>query len=334
MIKTFIKERGSWILIIIFLQCFTVFIAYLDSAIPLAPVFYSVFLSSMIFLFFLAVRYKKETTFYRKLEEWDKDLDVTNLAAAESPFERIIEQTIVKQTGYLQEKAHRHETALEQEKDDLLAWIHEIKTPLTAMHLIIDRLEDRTIKGQLTYEWMRIHLLLDQQLHQKRIPFMENDLYVEKVNLESVLHQEIKTLQSWCIQKGIGFDLQLEVTDVLTDAKWLSFILRQLLSNAVKYSEASDIIIKSDVVSGKTVVEVTDFGRGIEPKDLPRIFEKGFTSTKTDQTNGATGMGLYLAKRVAEPLLIDLAVSSTVGEGTTFTLTFPKENEFVRTLGM
>ncbi|SDB92284.1 sensor histidine kinase [Shouchella lonarensis] len=334
MIKTYLKERRSWILTIFFLQFFTVFIAYLDQAIPLAPIFYSVFLATVIFLIFLVIRYKKETHFYREIAEWDKGLDVTNLAAAESPFEKVIEETIVKQTGLLQDEARHHRELLTQEKDDLLAWIHEMKTPLTAMHLIIDRVEDETIKSQLTYEWLRIHLLLDQQLHQKRIPFIENDLYVESVDVEDVLYQEIKTLQSWCIQKQVGFDLQLHVKNVVTDAKWLSFILRQLLSNAVKYSDGADIMIKSDIVAEKVVIQIIDCGRGIDAKDLPRIFEKGFTSTKNHQEHAATGMGLYLAERVAKPLLIHMDVTSQVDQGTTVTLTFPKENEFVRMLGM
>lgn len=91
-----------------------------------------------------------------------------------------------------------------QEKDELLAWIHEIKTPLTAMHLIIERLENREVKANLTFEWLRIHLLLDQQLHQKRIFFIENDMYIEHLDLESLIFNEIKTLQAWCMQKILG----------------------------------------------------------------------------------------------------------------------------------
>ena len=224
--------------------------------------------------------------------------------------------------------------SLEQEKDELLSWIHEVKTPLTAMQLMIDRLDNETMKSHLIYEWLRIHLLLDQQLHQKRIPFIENDLYIEITDLKVLITKEIKDLQSWCIQKGIGFDLHLEVTEVLSDAKWLAFIIRQLLTNAVKYSEASDIIIKSYQQDEQTILEVEDFGRGIDPKDLPRIFDKGFTSTTKHQDNAATGMGLYLAKKAAKPLLIHIDVHSKLGEGTTFTLTFPKRNEFVHITGM
>jgi two-component system, OmpR family, bacitracin resistance sensor histidine kinase BceS len=202
------------------------------------------------------------------------------------------------------------------------------------MHLIIERVEEEKIKSQLSYEWLRIHMLLDQQLHQKRIPFMENDLYIEHVELEPLIFKEIKALQSWCMQKGIGFDIELEVSSVLSDAKWLSFIIRQILTNAVKYSESSDIVIKSSMQKGHVQLEIRDFGRGIDPKDLPRIFDKGFTSTTAHQDQAATGMGLYLAKKAAEPLLIDIDVQSQLHEGTTFTITFPEKNEFVRITGM
>ncbi|MFH7820036.1 sensor histidine kinase [Neobacillus thermocopriae] len=334
MIKKYWIERKSWILLVLFLEALTLVIAYLDSAIPVLPILYIVFLSLLIFILFLFYRYQKETKFFKSLQEWDNDLDVTRLADAESPFEKIIETSVVNQTELLKRESSYNQMTLEQEKDDLLAWIHEVKTPLTAMSLMIDRLEDEKLKASLTYEWLRIHLLLDQQLHQKRIPFMENDLYIEKTDLKAIIFKEIKALKSWCMQKGIGFEVNLEVAEVLTDAKWLAFILRQLLSNAVKYSEASDIIIKSYGKDGHTILEIKDAGRGIDPKDLPRIFEKGFTSTTAHQDRASTGMGLYLAQKAAEPLRIHLNVESFLGKGTTFSLTFPKKNEFDHITGM
>ncbi|WP_117016893.1 sensor histidine kinase [Aeribacillus pallidus] len=334
MIKKYIIERKSWILLFLFMQLFILFISYLDSTISLKSVLYIVFLSMIIFFIFVIIRYNKETKFYKSLEGWENSLDLTSIANAESPFEKMIEQRIINQTKLLKQEASQNRIALEQEKDELLSWIHEVKTPLTAMHLIIERLDDEVIKAQLTYEWLRIHLLLDQQLHQKRIPFMENDLYIENVALGPLIFKEIKALQSWCMQKGIGFEVELEAAEVLSDAKWLAFIMRQLLTNAVKYSDSSDIIIQSYRQNDQTMIKVKDFGRGIDPKDLPRIFDKGFTSTTAHQDNASTGMGLYLAKKAAETLLIDIKVESKLGEGTTVTLTFPKKNEFVRITSM
>lgn len=326
--KKYIYERLSWIIFFIVIQLLIITVTIIDTTIPVESVLYIVFLSFLMFSIFLIVRYYKETKFYKHLMERDDDLDLTNLAKPESPFEHIIEESFINQTKKLKILGERNQLLLEQEKDELLAWIHEVKTPLTAMRLMIDRLEDSKMKAPLTYEWLRIHLLLDQQLHQKRIPFLENDLYIENANLEDIIFQEIKTLQSWCIQKKIGFDIDLDVTTVLTDAKWFAFMIRQLLTNAVKYSEASEIIVKSYEKNEQTILEVIDFGRGIDQKDLPRIFDKGFTSTTAHQDHAATGMGLYLTRKVAKPLLINIDVHSELGKGTTFTLTFPKRNEF------
>lgn len=334
MIKTYILERLSWIILFLCLQLLVVLIVFIDPSIPIEAGFYIVLLSMLIFSTFLVIRYHKETKFYRSLQERDHDLDITNLPVPESPFEQIIATSMTKQTTILKQQATENRVLLEQEKDELLAWVHEVKTPLTALHLMIDRIEEDKLKAAMTYEWLRIHLLLDQQLHQKRIPFMENDLYIEKTSLEEIIFQEIKTLRSWCIQKRIGFDVDLEVENVLSDTKWLAFILRQLLTNAIKYSKASDIIIKSYIEKEQTVLQVQDFGRGIDPKDVPRIFDKGFTSTTEHQDNAATGMGLYLTKKIAKPLLIDIAVQSELGVGTTVTLTFPRRNDFVRTISM
>lgn len=334
MIKTYLIERRSWILLFICQQLLILFVAYMDPTIPLQSILYMVFLSMIVFTVFLMIRYHTETRFYKSLEERDNNFDLTSIASPESPFEKIIDTSMTNQIDLLKRTASQNLITLEEEKDDLLAWIHEVKTPLTAMHLMIDRLDDDMMKTHLTYEWLRIHLLLDQQLHQRRIPFIENDLYIEHTDLETIIFNEIRTLQSWCIQKGIGFDIQLEVAEVLSDAKWLAFILRQLLTNAVKYSPASDIIVRSYQRADQTLVEVQDSGRGIDPKDLPRIFDKGFTSTAMHQDHAATGMGLYLAHKAAQSLLIHIQVQSVVGKGTTFTLTFPQKNEFVRITGV
>ncbi|CEG29325.1 sensor histidine kinase [Bacillus sp. B-jedd] len=334
MIKAFLIERRSWISLVTLLQALALFIAYLDPAIPFRPVLYIVFLSLAIFIPFLLYRFQKETRFYKNLSFMDSSLDLTNISEPASPFEKMAFESLIAQTEYMKRETSSNHGKLEQEKDELLSWIHEVKTPLTAMQLIIDRLEDRTAKASLQYEWLRIHLLLDQQLHQKRLPFMENDLFIENTDLKAVLYTEIKNLQSWCMQKGIGFEVDLKVAEITSDAKWLAFIIRQLLTNAVKYSDSSDIEIRSYLRGGQAILEVKDSGCGIASRDLPRIFEKGFTSTTKHHDNKATGMGLYLAKRAADSLKIEIVTHSFPGKGSTFTLVFPKRNAFTELTGM
>lgn len=334
MIIKYLIERRSWIILFLFIQLLIVFIAFIDPMISFHSILYIVFLCVVIFFIFVIVRYHKEAKFYKSLIERENNLNLSSVPHPESPFEKIIEQSMTDQTQQLQQLTSQSLMTIEQEKDNLLSWIHEVKTPLTAMKLMIERLEDHNLKSHMSYEWLRIHLLLDQQLHEKRIPFIENDLYIEKTDLESLVYTEIKTLQSWCIQKGIGFDIQLEEVEVLSDVKWLSFMIRQLLTNAVKYSETSDIIIKSYYQDDQVIVEIQDFGKGIDSKDLPRIFDKGFTTTAHHRDNAATGMGLYLSKKIAKSLSIHIHVDSKLELGTTLTLTFPKRNEFVNIISM
>ncbi|MFQ3545055.1 sensor histidine kinase [Halobacillus rhizosphaerae] len=334
MILRYVRERLSWLLLILSLQALALFIGYIDPTIPFTSVIYYTFLSLLITVLFFFIRYPRETSFYNQMEQRHFDLDLSSLPEGQRPFEKIIEENMTHELVRLKEEASSLHQASEQEKDDLLAWIHEVKTPLTAMHLIIQRLEDAKAKQQLTYEWLRVHLLLDQQLHQKRIPFIENDLYIEKVELEPLIFNEIKTLQSWCMQKGIGFDIVIEEKEVLSDAKWLTFIIRQFLTNAVKYSESTDIEVRTAIRKGHTQLIIQDHGRGIDSKDLPRIFDKGFTSTSDHNDGKATGMGLYLAAKVAASLKIELSMNSVLHEGTTAFLIFPNQNDFVHITSM
>ncbi|MDG5473137.1 sensor histidine kinase [Jeotgalibacillus sp. ET6] len=334
MIRKFLMERISWIGLILLLQLVGLTIAYLDPSLSFSSMMYYVFLSLVISSVFIIIRYFRETPFYKELELREATTDLTSFPEPNSPFEGSVYEQVTSAIEKLEKDASHNQLLLEEEKDELLSWIHEVKTPLTAMKLIIDRTENHQLKSELMYEWLRIYYLLDQQLHQKRIPFIENDLFIEKVELEPLIYSEIHTLRSWCLKKKIGFEVELDSPHVLSDAKWLAFILRQLLTNAVKYShEGSDITIHSSQHMGQTVLTLSDQGRGIAARDLPRIFDKGFTSTGNPDQH-ATGMGLYLAQKASVPLHLHLSVQSTVGTGTTVMLTFPKENQFLEIQGV
>lgn len=330
MIIKYLIEKMSWIIFILLLQAVSLFVAYVDQAIPFMPVLYIVGINLILLFTFLIINYMRATRFYKSLMTWDHTYDLGELKDAGSPFEHIVEDAIRVQTIRYRQESHTNFFLLEQEKDDLLAWIHEVKTPLTAMKLMIDRQDNGLpVKNELSYEWLRIHHLLDQQLHQKRIPFIKNDLVLRQVKLEAVFNSEIHALRSWCIAKGIGFELDFEVEEVVTDEKWLGFMIRQILTNAVKYSNSSDITIRSFYDKEHVVLSISDLGRGILEKDVSRIFEKGFTSSDGRQQGDATGMGLYLAKQVADALNIQVEVTSLWGEGTTFTFAFSQQNNFV-----
>ncbi|MFD1334822.1 sensor histidine kinase [Oceanobacillus iheyensis] len=334
MIFSYLKERISWIILFIVLQVITLIVGYMDMTIPMKSIYYIVFIQFVIGIIFLCIRYRKETKFYIELMEWKPEIDLIDMPEGDTIFSKIVTRALEDQSQIYRKEYTQLQLDVQREKDDLLVWIHEVKTPLTTMQLMLERVEGKELRAQLSYEWLRIHLLLDQQLHQRRIPFMKNDLYIENVDLQSIINEEIRTLRSWCMQKGIGFQIELNVTQILSDAKWLHFILRQIITNAVKYSENNDITIESLIINNQHTLQISDKGRGISAKDLPRIFEKGFTSTKEHFDQGSSGMGLYLAGQAADSLGIRIEVTSEWGRGTCFQLIFQKKNELLHITSM
>lgn len=259
----------------------------------------------------------------------------------ENDFEQLspIQQKVADYyKGELAELKHNYillKSNYAEKDDELLAWVHEMKAPLTAMKLMLDQLDRDDYKGKLEKEWLRLYLLLDQQLHTTRLLTIEQDSKIEPILLRSAVIEEIKSFQPWCREKGIGFELDELNGEVTTDRKWLCFIIRQYISNAVKYSlENSVIEIKmSYSPQGHLLLKVVDYGKGIATYDLPRIFKKSYTGTTGRESSIASGMGLYLAKQAAESLGLKLYLQSEVGKGTTAVIQFPLLNEYIK-LGM
>ena len=282
--------------------------------------------ATLLFFFvcFLIWRYIKEMKVVKVIidspEEFHRfeDLILTKLHESELELERYKNELTIQ---------------FSEDRDQHLAWIHEVKTPLTALKLMIEDLPIETRKP-LELEWLRIHLLLDQTLHTLRLRSIEQDTVLDKVSLYPIVLKEIKELQSWCFAKNLAIDVDDIEISVLTDQKWLSFIIRQILSNAVKYSHKGDTItiyVTKDE-EGHQKLHIQDTGEGIDPADLPRIFHKSFTGSTGRKQSASTGMGLYLAHNSAKKLGIVIDVHSIVNEGSTFTLTFPIANEFVKTI--
>lgn len=294
----------------------------------------------MAFVLFFMWRYFQETKYIKAIvnslvNEKNLDFILESFPDGHSSFEKTLSTAIDNLVLAAKEELNQLKVEHLEENDHTLAWIHEVKTPLTSIKLMIDSLEDRNAQKKLEVEWLRIHLLLDQQLHNTRLSSIEKDYMIEEVDIQKIVHMEIKEFQAWCIQKNIGFDLENLEIKVMSDQKWLAFIVRQLVSNAVKYSHAgSEIHIRTDIDDeGHVMLKVRDSGIGISQADIPRIFEKAFTGKIGRQTSASTGMGLYLAKSVAEQLGIHIFVSSTIEVGSTFSLQFPLKNEIVKILG-
>jgi len=213
-------------------------------------------------------------------------------------------------------------------KDSIEQWVHEIKTPITAMRLLCENHRSSFAK-ELLVELEKINRFTEQALYYARSEHTEKDYSVREIRLFDVVHQVIAENKYLLLQNGVNLDLQETDDTVYSDEKWLCFILNQLIVNSVKYQTEQPIISFFTVRQGTNIVLcVQDNGIGIEASDLPRIFEKGFTGKNgRNAAQDATGIGLYLCKRLCDKLDIGLCADSTE-HGTTIQLSF-HVNDFI-----
>ncbi|KOP79859.1 histidine kinase [Lysinibacillus sp. FJAT-14745] len=337
MLILYVRERLAWIGFFVFITVMINVLFSLDAGLEGISIWYMNISVLISFTIFLIWRYVVEVgqlrDFLGNVESQLDDVHSEKLAL--SPFQtayltKIDDVFYDKNTELNQAKVQ-----LQEYSDGLLAWVHEVKAPLTAINLMLDHIEDLTLRRKLETEWLRLHLLVDQQLHQTRLASIEKDNYLTEIELKTVVYKEIRAMQAWCIEKSIGFDVEELTGAVMTDGKWLAFIIRQILSNAIKYSPAnSEVLIFTEIdATGATLLHIKDTGIGIRKEDLPRIFHKSYTGTAGRESAQSTGMGLYLAHNVAQKIGVRITVQSSVGEGSIFTLRFPLQNEFVKLKG-
>lgn len=323
MISLFIRQYYSIMLFVVVLQLFMNLILFVDRGFQGVSFFYVNIVWLVMFVIYFSWRYAKDGKMMKAY------------AVRRGNYLAVIQEDYEEQLAKKNDQVQEQKLIVLERQDELLAWVHEMKSPLTAMQLLIEKVEDIDLRERIENEWLRLYLLLDQQLHATRLMTIELDNRIEKVQVKEVLIQEIKALRSWCFEKQIAIELNSVDVTVQTDAKWFGFIVRQILSNAVKYSDiGGEVSLSTYTVDDQVVLKIQDKGIGIKSEDLPRVFRKSYTGTIGRETSAATGMGLYLAKQAADSLHILLTIESTEGVGTSVNIIFPKMNEYMKTLGM
>ena len=200
--------------------------------------------------------------------------------------------------------------------DYFTAWVHQIKTPLSVMRLQLqseDTPENRAMLAELFQMEQYVTMALGNPT---------KDLVLTRVPLDPVIRQAIRDFAPLLIRKKLRLQYEPTAESALTDSKWLLFILHQLLSNAVKYTERGRVSIR---VTSAPAIIVADTGIGIAPEDVPRVFEKGYTGYNGRGGQKSTGLGLYLVHQTAEMLHCRVSLSSRIGEGTSVTIDLHQE---------
>lgn len=280
---------------------------------------------------YLLAGYYVKNKFYKSLKEAVKasENNLLNALPQSISFEQKV-YTELLQKLYSQQSS-KLERLYEDRKENLdyiTKWVHEIKTPISVSRLVIENSEGKSMEevlGSLREELDKIEAQVEQVLYHARTDEFAKDYLIGEVSLEEVVKSVVKKHANTFISKKVSIDIQNVSFEVISDKKWLFYIIDQIISNALKYTTAgSKITIRCKVDNKEKQLLIEDNGIGIKPEELGRIFDKGFTGETGRQEYKATGMGLYLSRKLARKLGHELSVKSVVGQYTIMTIHFPK----------
>lgn len=283
----------------------------------------------IVFILMMSVEYGRRKSFYDQLtgilDGLDKKYLVTEIL--EEPLfmdGRILFDTLRSVDKSMADNVNTYRIAQNDYKAYIEMWVHEVKTPLAAAKLVIQN-NPCSFSESLLEEMEKIEGFVEQALYYARSTNPEKDYLIKNISLQETVNKVIRKHSKTFIFKKIK--LEIEDIDVMiySDAKWLEFILDQIVSNALKYTPEEYGILKICITKEEDsiMLHITDNGMGIPASDLPRIFDKGFTGKNGRMNEKATGMGLYLCKTLCDKLYLGITADSQLEKGTTITITFP-----------
>ena len=283
---------------------------------------YTALLSTALALFLALPDLRRFALRHRQLSDALKSIRVSDEQLP--PPENLIEEDYRQLIRALGEEKQRQASAMDLRMSDMqdyfTLWAHQIKTPIAAMRLILQTKPENSameIEGEL----FRVEQYVEMVLNYLRLDSDSTDFVFRTCALDDIIRQCVRKYAKQFIRKRIRLEYEGTALQVLTDEKWLCFVIEQILSNALKYTSAGSIRI---FTQGETLV-IADTGMGIAPEDLPRVFEKGYTGYNGRTDKKATGIGLYLCKRILNRLGHEISISAQVGKGTRVSIDLSRE---------
>lgn len=308
MIKMFLKSKQNELLCYIGSMLLFVIVLFLYD-VRTDAIQYGLLLSTVLFLLNLTLQFFK---FQKRLSEQDY-------------------QNIIKNLKEQNSELKSQERIFKQEMSDYYSmWVHQIKTPIAAMHVLQQTLEEeypeqKYIK-EIKLELFKIEQYVEMVLTYLRMGEMSGDLKFEKYSLDAIVRQVIRKYSQMFILRKIHLQYAKTSQCIVTDEKWLQFVLEQVLSNALKYTKDGGMIfIYTEEKENKKCLVIEDSGIGIQAEDLPRVFEKGFTGYNGRADKKSTGIGLYMCKKIMERLNHQIWIESEVDKGTKVYLDLARE---------
>lgn len=341
-VKWIIDQLKNISLFLIFAAVFLITILQYRTSIE--PVLYSLVICMFIGCCCLIHSFIKYKARYHALYETYLNMETTlsMLPAPNTYMEKLygeLLQTSFNNTSELYSKMKEQES---ESTDYYTLWIHQIKTPIAALHLLLQSEDSKQNTMSMKQELIKIDQYAEMALHYLRLQYMSSDILLKKCNLYDIVKQSVKKYSISFIGKKLSLNLEEFYGTVISDEKWLGFVIEQILSNCIKYTQKGSISIEYiepknnshikeelkhayQVTTFDAILCISDTGIGIKEEDLPRIFEKGFTGYNGRMDKKSTGIGLYLCQQVGNKLGFDIKVTSEVGKGTMFQIRFGKQ---------
>ena len=201
-----------------------------------------------------------------------------------------------------------------------LLWVHQIKTPITVVNLILQKdssLYNKKLKAQMFY----IEEYTNMAINYLKLIDRQADMDITFINLDKIIKNLLKKYSMMFIEKGISLEYEPIYVEVISDAKWLSVLIEQILSNAIKYTESGTIKISYE--ERTNTMSIQDTGIGIRSEDLGKIFDRGYSGFNGRINEKSSGLGLYLVKSIADLINVKVKVESTINVGSKFIVQFP-----------
>lgn len=310
LIRYISDRKRIFIAYLLFLICFfTVFYLY---NIDIKATVYPTVLCTVILLMFFIADVIKNFKLHVKLKNTKNIIDWEELPFDGTQLSEDYGEIIKNLISRLNEKEATDSKKYGDMIDYFTVWAHQIKTPIATMCLSLQR-EDGVNKSKLRSELAKTEQYAEMVLAYLRLGSSTTDFLFEETDIDRLIRENVKKFSYDFIQKKIKLIYEPVCIKTVTDEKWLSFCIEQVISNAVKYTFSGSIsVIKTD----ENVISVQDTGIGIAKEDLPRVFENGYTGINGRRDKKASGIGLHLVKRICDNLGIKVYIRSEAGKGT------------------
>ncbi len=309
----YIKQKSK-ILLIILLFCIIFAIVFYLYKLPVEAVIYPSLLCILFGTILIVLDFAKIKRRHKILEKLgnmpsamiDELPSVSNIN--DYGYQRII-RSLQKEISQLESDSNNRFNDM---VDYYTVWAHQIKTPIASMRLTLQN-EDTPLSRKLLSDLFRIEQYVEMIMAFLRLDSTSSDYVFKEHNIDTIIRQAVKKYANEFIDRKISLVYNPIDYTVVTDDKWLSFVIEQILSNALKYTQKGSIKI---YMNENMMLCIEDTGIGIAPEDLPRIFEKGYTGYNGRSDKKASGLGLYLCKRICKNLDTGITVLSEIDKGT------------------